>query len=157
MLFSGIETNEFFEELTTQPLPDGTRALCIIDKLKVVENEDYQKSLKLRFAVVEGELKDRKTTVTLHIEDSNLERRQKALQRFHALDKFAKGQLAECESLPDETGLCDALLDKFMNIEFGVWDLKDEAGKKMNGNRITGVYSSKHVFKEVEKADDEPF
>jgi hypothetical protein len=118
------------------PIPDGTQVLAVIDEAKwdAYQNESY---ISLRWSVAKPqEYVNRKIFQKIKVQDSDLNKRDKALLMLAAIDTNAGGKLQAAGVQPDTQALAAALMNRPMVLKLGVWELDD---KSKSGNWVSKV------------------
>ena len=123
-----------------EPIPSKTQCVAAIDEIKW-DNHNDEEYISARWTILQpAEFKNRKIFQKIKVKDADDKKRQKAVKMLAAIDFNAKGGLMQSGSVPTDTLLQKALMNKIMIIMVQVWAIKDEeTGETKKGNWINAV------------------
>lgn len=123
-----------------EPIPKNTQVKACIDEIKWDEYNG-ERYISARWQVVAPkEYANRKIFQKLKVEQSDVKKRDKAIQMLAAIDANCGGKLMAAGVTPTDAAMQQSLLMKPMVLLLDVWELDDKSNK---GNWVRAVSSSK--------------
>lgn len=122
-----IDTSGKFEIGGGEPIPANTALKVMITEASWDEYEG-ERSIKLRWDVIDGEYKNRVIFQKLRVLDADGKKKDKALRMLAAIDANAGGKLLALGREPSDMDLASSLLNKPMWIKVQVWEFNDKKG-----------------------------
>jgi len=130
-------TGNFDSNVEIEPIPANSQLMAVIDEAKWDSYEGVS-FIKLRWAVVGGEFKNRKVFHKIHVEDTDPKRKDRALTMLAAIDTNAGGALQRLGTTPEDHDLMNALANRPMFIKVQVWSIDDKKGNWVSAVAAAG-------------------
>lgn len=111
-----------------EPMPDGTTVRAIITEAKWDFPAEGDAFIKLRWDVVDGEYKKRVVFQKIRVEESDANKRDKAIAMLAAIDFNTGGKLLAKDGKPSDADLMMNLTNKPMVLRVRVWDMDGKKG-----------------------------
>lgn len=122
-----LDTSGKFEMGGGEPIPANTALKVMITEASWDEY-DGERTIKLRWDVIDGEYKNRVVFQKIRVLDSDTKKRDKALRMLAAIDANSGGKLMALGREPSDMDLASCLLNKPMWIKVQVWEMNDKKG-----------------------------
>lgn len=134
------------------PIPDGSKVLAWIERVKWSEDKDQNRYIELQWRVEKPEEFENRIVFqklwTLDFDptakdaEKAKKKRNKALLLFAAIDANCGGKLGRKAGIPTDDDMALALQTRKMVIRLAIWEMGDATG-----NWVSAVYPKDHEVK----------